>query len=93
MQRDIPIRNNSAFKILSNEKCRNCGFIIDSHEMIWRDGSSFPMAKATQFESELNINLFCKEFIPNDNLQYLEWKYGQLAIKSSDKSLKDMPLK
>lgn len=61
-------------KIFSNEKCRNCGYILESHETIWRDGSRYLVARNSFFES-ININLFCKEFIPNNNLQYLEWKY------------------
>lgn len=94
MIRNIPIKYDRGFNIFSSEKCRNCGFILDSHEQIWRDGKSFPLAKKLKFETELNINLFCKEFVPDDNLQYLEWKYErQLAIKSSDKSNKNMSSK
>lgn len=73
------IRNPRSF-----EKCRSCGHYYISHTD-YNHKSSF-------CHSVVNKECQCKEWLPTNNLEFLEWKYDrQLAIKSSNQSNEDMP--
>lgn len=58
--------------------CRNCGSncfgkhtkdaLCKGHNEFRQDGSMF------------SDGTYCKEYVPSENLEYLEWKYDQLRI-------------
>jgi hypothetical protein len=68
------IRNTRSF-----EKCRTCGHFYLSHTDVEHDPS--------RCQNLVNGNCRCVEFLPQDNLEFLEYKYGrdQLAVKTGDK--------
>jgi hypothetical protein len=69
------------------EKCRTCLHFYISHTDVKYNASAC--------QNIVDGNCSCVEFLPQDNLEFLEYKYGRskLVVNTSDKSNADLPYK
>lgn len=71
------------------EKCRWCDHYFLSHTSM-PDGNRF-CEWAEGIYTPNRSKCECKDFAPQDNLEFLEYKYEQLGFVTSNKSNEDMP--
>jgi hypothetical protein len=72
---------------INRDDCRTCGHFWEDHGHCGRR-----CCVHMDFDN-FTLDCDCKEFIPSDNLEFLEWRYGQLDFKFSRKSNEDLPTK
>ena len=74
----MPIRKIKSPK--NFQLCRTCEHYFISH-MVKSDGTIFCQWMNSSFYPN---SCKCKEFLPKDNLEFLEWEYGKLDKKFSN---------
>lgn len=72
------------------EKCRSCSHYFLSHTVLLPSGNIICEWGNSSYKPH---HCECTEFLPKDNLEFLEMKYerSKLAIDLSNKSNEDMP--
>ena len=71
-----------------NRFCRNCPHHRDGHlghQMRFRERICYGNIVDPE-DDNLLMNCPCKEFVPKENLEYLEWCYNKNVYNSNTKS-------
>ena len=63
---------------MTNDQCRNCEHFWDDHSHCSPKICCYGEINTLGY---VELTCHCKEYIPGDNLEFLEWKYGRKLDK------------